>query len=382
MPILQVLYKRKNGLARYDPKRGVYVGYRIDVVVKGKRHRDGGFASRKDAETFIDRLKSEARDRRNGLSTNGNEPRVSALFAKRLAQITHPQIKAIATRVFATFQSVLDGDPKVPEVRAKHFIKYRNVRQGKKDATVHRELAELSIAFHAASEMFPDELEDYRPPIIKRPSKPKGKHKHIITEDEKDRIVANLQGNEYQKKVGRMFEVAWFIGLRYSEVVKLEKAKLKSRTLNAWRLKKDDVTLFEALPPRLVQVLQEAIKASDDPKYIFTTKQHYPNSFYEEMKRAVTEAGLVYGRKLDGVTFHSARHSFVTRAMKYGDIKTVGSLSNHADATMVLHYTHATAEGRKELMKRMYGNDEALKQIYDKVSSHEMSFDEFKKAIK
>ena len=381
MPISQVIYKRKNGLARYDAKKGGYVGYRIDVLVNGVRHRDGGFASRRDAEVFIDRLKSDARDRRNGLA-NGRSPRVSELFAKRLDQISHPQINAIASRVFTLFQSVLDGDPRVTDVRSKHFIKYRNARDGKKDATVHRELAELSIAFHAAGEMFPDELEDYTPPVIKRPSKPKGKHKHVITEVEKDEIVAALQGNEYQKKVARMFEVAWFLGLRYSEVVKLEKAKLKGRTINTWRLKKDDVTLFEELPPRLVQVLKDAIKASDDPKYIFTTKQHYPNSFYAELKQAVESVGLVYGRKLDGVTFHSARHSFVTRAMQYGDIKTVGSLSNHADATMVMHYTHASPESRKELMRKMYGNGDMLRSLYDRIRANEMSFEEFQKALK
>lgn len=378
MPILPVLYKRKNGRARYDPTKKAYVGYRIDVVVRGKRHRDGGFSSRKEAEHFVDRLKSDARDRRNGLAAHGHAPRVSELLRKRLAKIAHPRVKTLAARVFSSFQDLLDTDLPITDIRSGHFQMYVNSRKVG-SASIRRELAELSTAFRSASEIFP-ELDYYSPPVIKRPRKGKAATKHVVTREEKDAIVAHLQNTEYQKRIGRMFAVAWFLGLRYSEVIRLKKTDLRGSKLTTWRLKTDDVTLFEELPKELIQILKAAIKASDS-EYIFPSAQIYPNSFYTELKKAVEAAGLIYGRKLDGVTFHSARHSFVTRAMALADIKTVGSLSGHADATMVMHYTHATAESRKELMRKMYGKDEELRKTYDKIRAGKMTFEEFKKVV-
>lgn len=370
MPISQVLYKRKNGLARYDPKKKAYVGYRIDVVVNGKRHRDGGFASRRDAELFIDRLKGEARDRRNGLAT-GHAPRVSELLKKRLDSITYD--KKLPSRVFETFKELLDGDPRVTEIRSSHFQRYVNSRN-KSPGTIRRELNELSAAFHAGPILFPEELDSYAPPKIPRPKKPKPKPKHVITKEEKDAIVSHLPPD-----IARMFAIAWYLGLRKGELKGLRKDDLKGRTLRVVRWKTGDVTLFEDLPDEILKILKEAMKASKT-EHIFP--HLWAKQFYPPLRKAVEAAGLPYGRAaLGGLTLHSNRHSFVTRATEVGDLATARDLAAHSDETMTAYYSHSTRGKRKDLIRRMYGDND-LRAVYDKIRNGSMTFEEFKKALK
>lgn len=377
MPIQQVLYRKKNGLARYDPKKQMYVGYRIDVVVNGVRHRDGGFASRRDALIFIDRLKSDARDRRNGLSPTVKAPFVSELFKKRLETMKHDPV--IAIRVFAKFESLLESDLRVTDIRSSHFQLYVNARDVA-PGTIRRELNELSAAFRAGPVLFPDELDSYTPPRIARPRNPKAPARHIITRDEHDAIVAHLQGNGYQKQIARMFSIAWFLGLRYGEIIKLKRSDLKGRTLKVIRWKTNDVTLFEDLPDEVLNVLKSS---TNETEYFFSTKQTYPNSFYTEFGKAVKAAGLVYGKgKLDSVVFHSARHSYITRLVQVTDLATAKAFSGHSTDVMLAHYSHATPASKKAAMQKMYGQGVDLRKIYDKIRAGELSFEEFKKAIK
>jgi hypothetical protein len=51
-------YKKPN--TRYDAKTGKYIGYKIYVRVAGRRYREGGFATQKEAEDYIDELKAES----------------------------------------------------------------------------------------------------------------------------------------------------------------------------------------------------------------------------------------------------------------------------------------------------------------------------------
>ena len=88
---------------------------------------------------------------------------------------------------------------------------------------------------------------------------------------------------------------------------------------------------------------------------------------------------MPYGRD-NGVTFHSARHSFVTAAMQHADLKTVGSMSGHSDATMVMLYTHASPESRKKALQSMYGKKD-WRAIYDKIRNGKMTYQEFEKEL-
>lgn len=53
--------------------------------------------------------------------------------------------------------------------------------------------------------------------------------------------------------------------------------------------------------------------------------------------------------KRGGFITHDARHTAVTRMLQAGvDLSTVGAITGHSDANLVLHYSHATRESRKK----------------------------------
>lgn len=374
----------KNKFARYDPKSKQYVCYRIDVRVNGKRLRSA-FPTRKDAQDFIDAARSRQKNKRAGIKSVVRSPRVSELFAARLKEIKSKHEYARVERVFKFFQDLI-GDPKVTEVSRGDFQLFINNRTGVKLETINRELNPLSKAFRSAPQLFPKELEDYEPPRVPRPKFKRTRREKIISTKEKDAILKHLyasQGDEtvaeYENRIriGRMFHLAYLLGMAYKEVATLKKSSYNGELIFI-RHKTGNEVKFEWLPDEAHQVIKAAI-ASSGSDYIFTHTGSTPKDFYKVMRSAVEAVGLVYGRE-NGITFHSARHSFVTAAMAHTDLKTVGSMSGHSDETMVMLYTHATPESRKKALQSMYGKAD-LKEIFEKVRSGKMSFEEFEKLV-
>jgi integrase len=376
--ITRIELDRKKPGSTYDPKAKTYITYRIDLRIRGKRIRTAGFPSRKDAEKHVELLKANARNQRHGVAAV-SKITVKQLLDKRLAKLAKRPEKVRGRRVFDMFLEITGNIP-IQEVRRSHFQKFINSRADKSNDTVIREVAMLSVAFRTASEMFP-ELDDYQPPKVPRPKRDRRKKtKHVITETEMRAIVGNLQQSKYAIKVGRMFALAWFLGLRYGEIVRLKKSDFKGSSLRVYRPKTDDITVFEGLPDEVRQLLADAI-ADADGEAIFSDKQIHPNSFYLTLKAAVAKAGLEYGRSAPGsISFHSTRHSFVTRMMQVADMATTQSLSGHSTATMIAHYSHSTPETRKTALRKLYGGAD-LKEIYEQVRSGTMTFDAFKMAV-
>lgn len=385
--IKRIERKKNHRGAKYDPKKTVYVSYKVDFYAGGRK-RESGFGSRKEAQDFIDAARRKQKQKKLGIKEVVKSPRVSALFTARIAAIRHHAEKVRAQRIFAQFSDLLPGDPKVTEITRGDLQTFLNVRiEQVKAETVNREINLLSKAFRSAPELFPRDLEDYEPPKIPRPKFKRKRREKIISEKEKCLILTQLyaeQGDEtlaeHQNRIriGRMFHIAYLLGMAYKEVAHLLRAAYNGEQLNFIREKSETPITFEWLPDEAHQVIREAIKDSNT-EYIFTHSGSTPKNFYKIMRAAVESAGLTYGRN-QGITFHSARHSFVTTAMQHGDLKTVGSMSGHSDSTMVMLYTHATAESRKRLLKSMYGKID-LRDIFDRVKADQMSFEEFEKAV-
>lgn len=363
----------KNKFARYDPKSKQYVSYKVDFRVGGKRLRSY-FPTRKEAQDFIDASRSKQKNKRAGIKTVARSPRISELFAARLQEITSKREHTRVKRIFNFFRELI-GDPKVTDVTKGDFQLFINNREGVKLETINRELNPLSKAFKSAPALFPKDLEDYEPPKIPRPTFKRKRREKIITPKEKELILQNLYAKD--RRIARMFHIAYLLGMAYKEVATLLKSSYNGE-LTFIRHKTGTEVKFEWLPDEAHEVIRSAI-AESETEYIFTRSGSTPKKFYEAMKDAVEAAGLVYGRD-NGITFHSARHSFVTAAMAHTDLKTVGSMSGHSDETMVMLYTHATPESRKKALQSMYGKVN-LKEIFEKVKAGKMSFEEFEKSV-
>ncbi len=399
MAITPVEYKKKRSGTTYNPDKKCYIGYRIDVWVNNVRYRNKRFPTRKAAENYIDSLKLKNSYSRNGLKfvEPKEVPRVSEIFRRRLEVIKKHSELVRAKRVFAYFQNLLDFDLRVTELRTPHFQSFINSRleDGVKPETVNREVNVLSPPFKTASEVFPEILDGFEPPRIPRPRFKKSKGRtRVVTETEKNNICRELTlsktANETEKKyqnrvrIGRMFEIAWLLGLRFGEVAKLKKMDFRplDGTLKVIRWKTGAVTLFEYLPDFICSLLQTAADASETD-FLYTISGNYPKKFYSILRDAVEKCGLVYGRKeFDGITFHSNRHSFTTRLIQTTDLATAQSLTGLSTKDLLGYYGHATDNSKKAAMKNLYGETpvfsvDELQKIYNGVQAGKLTFEEF-----
>ena len=155
------------------------------------------------------------------------------------------------------------------------------------------------------------------------------------------------------------------------------------RSLTFVRLKTDSLTQFSDLPDVAVRVLTEAA-AFSNTEFIFAM-DFSDATFRAVIKQACSDAGITYGRGLiDGVTFHSTRHSFTTRLVQVADIATTASLTGHSDKEMVAYYAHASDASRRAAWRSLYGGEldaENLRDLFERVRSGECNFEQFEREL-
>jgi len=391
--------KRKRNY-RYDGKSAKWVAYRVDVTSRGKRHRPV-FPTKAEAERYIDQIRISSAYNRSGLKAPPGVRaviRLSTLFNERLRWIERRKERVNAETAFARFREIVGFDAPVTEITKAHFQQYANARmRDVSPDTVRREMTRLASAFNTAEQMFPVELEGYEPPPIKRPRAKKRDNvmRRTITAEEKDLIADGLRhppktghrqiSEDAAKTMAAMFEIAWLLGLRYSEILGLKKTdfNIVQKRLRFRRFKTGTHTVIESLPTRAVEILSE-LSAASEGEMIFT-RPVSSTGFGKALKRICEANGIPYGRgKEDGITFHSTRHSFTTRLVQVADIATAAALTGHSNKEMVAYYAHASEQSKANAMDAMYGSsrtDEILRLIYDRIAAGEMTFEQFRSAV-
>ncbi len=406
MPVITIYSEKEKPAWSYDYKKKQWRGFLLDCFKfdgenKPFKRIRVQYARREAAEAAMLEIEIEKQNARAGIlqPKHKKEITLKELFDKRLPQVSDGD-SVRAKRIFSAFMNLTSEDFPVTSLKTAHFADYNRLRlsSGIKPASLRREINVLSPAFKKASEMFA-ELEDYTPPRIPRPKiKRDDSKKRIISESEKSAILAYLTRDEEAKetraafenrvRVGRIFEIGWLLGLRFSEIARLKKTdfKPKRKTLRVVRRKTGNVTDYDFLPEFILELIQTAVNDSRT-EYIFTFSGSRPRHFYILIREACEAAGLTYGRAAEnGIVFHSTRHAFVTRMVRVTDLATAGSYSGHQSSGMIAHYSHATDESRESAMQKLYptankGNINSLKEIYEKVRNNEMGFDEFKRLI-
>lgn len=358
-------YPKKKPGTRYHSSSGKWMGYRVDVRVRNKRHRAGPFPTRRDAEIYIEKLKLDGLYNKAGLASRADARRravtVRDLADARIASLTERKQIELERRVLNYFVRLAGEFTRVEDVAVSHlraFVERRSkeltVRgEPVKPQTVDRELAIVAATLHHAGKYF-DELEDYRAPTIPRPRFRKSRRERVITETERAAILAALGGIDEQ--AARIFEFASLTGLRHSEIMRLRKTDLDApaRSLKVYRSKTDSVSYISPLTDRMLDLLKSA---SYPGPFIFTADGKTPSLFYRHMKQACEECGIPYGRYTDGgVVLHDTRHSFITKLQQAGiDLATIQSFSGHSSRELVMRYSHARPESRKRAMDAIDG---------------------------
>jgi integrase len=390
MAITRVEYDYNKPGTRWDPKVKKHIGYKVNVRVGGRRYRTGGFATREKAEDYIEDLRTAHKNHKAGIAPKADKiPTVKELLDKRLSLITKEKSKKRAKRIFAEFQRIA-GPIRLDAVRPAHFQLYINSRKNVKLETIDREMSEISAAFNSALEMFPVELDGFEPARVKRPKYKKGNgRQRVITEMERNAIYSHILNDrlprEHDKRkkarpaVAAAFDLAWLLGLRFGEIKKLLKSDYKGKTLRVVRWKTGVVSMIKPLPDFIQKLLDEnCVRSQTEHIFDFSCSDH---TITEILKDACTNAGITYGiGEIDGVTFHSTRHSFTTRLVRVTDLATAQSFTGHSTKEMLGYYAHASEDSQALAMHRLYGQTADIEKLYNAVKDG-MSLDDFKREI-
>ena len=131
------------------------------------------------------------------------------------------------------------------------------------------------------------------------------------------------------------------------------------KTPNAYR----NIPLFSSLWQDLMKYQKKQLQFNnriaegsliENEGFIFCNQQGKPvepSMYGKKFKQLCQSIGLAD----KGITFHTTRHTFATRAIESGmDIKVISNLLGHADVSTTLNmYGHALPDHKKESMDRM-----------------------------
>lgn len=389
--------KRKKNY-RYDSKLGLWIAYQADVTANGKRHRPK-FPTKAEAEKYIDQVRLQYAYSITGINAPAKRSvRISQLFEKRLRSIKNPKEYTNAETAFHHFRRIIEIDAFVADIRKAHFQLYINDRLANvMPITVQRELTRLSAAFGQAEQLFPIDLEGYEPPKIPRPkAKKRGiENRRTISEAEKDAIVASIlsqrlpnerpERTKTRRVYAAMFESAWMLGFRYSEILGCLKTNFNSKagSLIFQREKTGTLTQLEFLPERIIEIFLEMSELSDTDRIFDLSASE--TTVIDILREACKANGIRYGQNLpDGITFHSTRHSFTTRLVQVTDIATAAAFTGHSDKEMVAYYSHASAASKRAAMRAMYGTKKDREEVLDlfrSVKDGAITFEDFYRLV-
>lgn len=389
MSITKVGFKYKKLNLRYDSAKKLWIGYQIDVRAGKKRHRST-FATKGEAERFVDALRMQRQYASAGL-TAPHSPQfitIRDLCDSRITATTDRKRLEFERRVFNYFCKLIGEHTKVQEITLANLRDFVNTRS--KDLTVRneqikpqsvdRELTAIASVLHNAGDYF-DELENYQAPRIPHPKFRKGRRERIITDEERGRLLESL--NKIRPAFARIFEFASLTGLRHSEIMQTRTTDLdrKARSLKVYRSKTDSVSYISPLTDRMLELLSENFERG----FVFTPDGKTPGTFYKYVRKACSDAGLVYGRfEADGIILHDTRHSFITKLQQSGiDLATIQAFSGHSDRELVMRYSHARPESRKKAMEAIDGKDKKpkLRKMFEAIKSGQIGFDEFVRLV-
>lgn len=254
------------------------------------------------------------------------------------------------------------------QLRIEQFS-YRLLHESKLSVKTVRDI--LTI-LHSVLEYAVGQNPAMRPVTIVYP-KEQQKARRVLTREEQQKFTEYLMKDEDVCKFGVL--LAMLTGLRIGEIcaLKWSDISLKDRTISVSRTMqriknvvsaenaKTRITvsapksrMSERLIPlnEYVQKLCQKWQVQDSEAYILTgTHERYlePRALQYRIQRYTKECGL------EGVHFHTLRHSFATRCIEAGfEIKSLSEILGHSTTKITLDcYVHSSMRLKRENMERL-----------------------------
>lgn len=365
------LDKRTGGKQKYV--------YQIDVWVGAKRHRPC-FDSYSKADQVERRLRAAKLDKKYGIKET---PRITLgqLINARLEKLrlrNQPEIRHYEL-VYRLLKELLGEDRLVAEITKQDLARYVDMRlaAGVKGQSINRELTRISSMFNKAGEMFAL-LEDWQPPKMPREKEPKHGRQRVLSEDEINRLIAELERPPKRPNVFHQRRrqdaldyllIAVQTMLRGGELRHLKWSYVNFRwrtiTLPTAITKTDEPRIVE-MTSQVMEILQRRQKEAKaeglESEYIFPNRREGKRGknapsvdLRTVIRNACERAGIPFGRDTaGGWMLHDLRHTATTIALEQGaPIAGVQQMAGHSDRTMTLRYAHATPASRAQTVRAL-----------------------------
>ncbi len=350
---------------KYDEKTKQFWSWGFDIWLEnGKRKRESGFGSRQLAENAVSRIRINEKEGKYKL-TRREFPFVADICRRRLERIENRKEKVRATTVLERWILMLPPRLKLSELTTAHIRLYVDSRIKEiQAASVNREVTIIASALHSAHVDFP-ELETWVCPRIPRPKVSRSRRERLIRQDEVMRLLNFLllpkrddeteKDFEKRRVVGQVFQMTLMTGARIGEITALRWEQVDFDALilqivgTKTRFHSTKMVRYIEITPTINAILRERASNSDW-EFVFSRTGNSVTHYHKILRESAAACGLIYGKfKRGGFITHDARHTAITRMLQAGvDLSTVGSITGHSDANLVLHYSHATRESRKQ----------------------------------
>lgn len=351
---------------RWDEKEKKFSSWGYDIRFEdGTRKRENGFASRQLAENAVARIRISEKEGKYDLARR-EFPLIAEVLEKRIPRIESQKERIRAVTILQRWLDMLPPNLKVNELTAAHIRQYITERITEvKAVSVNREITVIASALHSAHVDFP-ELETWTCPKIPRPKVERSRRERLITQEEIMKILTELfaprktgeteRDFNRRRTVGQVFQMSLLTGARIGEITALrwEQIDFKARILQIIgrknRFKVAKTVRYLELTPTMEEIFRERKKANAFGEYVFCRTGNSVTDYHKILRQAAESVGIAYGAKTrGGFITHDARHTAVTRMLQAGvDLSTVGAITGHSDSQLILHYSHATRESRKQ----------------------------------
>lgn len=350
---------------KFDAAKKKFWSYGFDIYLEnGKRKRESGFGTKQLAENAVARIKIGEKEKTYKLQTR-TFPLVSEVLEKRLQRIESEKEKVRANTIFNRWLSLIPSRLRFDELETQHLRLFVDKRLSEvKPVSVNREITCIASAIHSAFVDFPA-LENYQMPKIPRPKVERSRRERLISQDEVMKLLTALlsakrddeTARDFARRrvVGQVFQMCLLTGSRVGEIIALRweqidfDAKILQIIGRKNRFKVAKVVRYLELNPTIEQILRERQTLDAFGEFVFCRTGNSVTKYHQILRENAANLGVNYGANVrGGFITHDARHTAVTRMLQAGiDLSTVGAITGHSDANLILHYSHATRESRK-----------------------------------
>lgn len=248
----------------------------------------------------------------------------------------------------------------VSQVVAEEYIKHRKASRA--SGTVSKDLNLLAAVWRSLSLRFGLEYNPWTPEKISRPAA-KPFARRALTDEECDALLALADETQRLRIL-----LALDAGLRLGDVIRLkwERIDFQRMIIDGLRTLKTGAPIFNPISKRLASALKKR-RASQPPdeQFVFPDdvkrlrENGDPESVTHEMTVLFRRAGIKVneigedGRTHTLASFHSLRHTFVSRLMERGvNPYYVQRAVGHSTMMMTAHYDHSAAEEIRKALDR------------------------------